>query len=222
MNEHSYEEYKKNFSRDQKKKESIKNGKSMVVGMIILSLLCLYLLPFHADNVREIRGDELKNRKAYYIENLQILHTQIDDSDSIYCVAKFYDADQNAWLISFTPDYDEQLVKQIKLAQTYEKQLSGSFNSELDLETSGYFYMEKIPSGASSYYSVYGRKYIDSESANMLELNADYLCKEGENYTLKALLRPGYALASFVAVLIGMIRGIILLIKYRPRKSTQP
>lgn len=221
MNESSYEEYKKNLFHDPKKRDGLRNGKvRLVVGTCML-LYTLFILPFHADNVCEIRGDEMtagKNyypEKVYYIENLQILCAKTGaDDDQIYCIAKFLDRDQNDWVISFTPGRNKQLAEQIRL--------SGSFENELNLMTSGYFLLEcpeDLPFEADSFYTVYGSKYADAEGQNMLNLNAEYLCKGYDNYTLQALLRPGIPLVSFVCGMTGVISGGISLIRNRFRKA---
>ncbi len=84
MNESSYEEYKKNLHRDQKKRADLHDGKVQLVVGTLLLLYTLFILPFHADNVQEIRGDEMtagKNyypEKVYYIENLELLCAKTD------------------------------------------------------------------------------------------------------------------------------------------------
>lgn len=221
MNESSYEEYKKNLFRDQKKHDGFRSGKAQLVAGICLLLYTLFILPFNADNVSEIRGDEMTAgktyypQKVYYIENLQLLRTKTDaDDDQIYCIAKFFDRDQNDWIISFTPGRNKQLADQIRL--------SGSFENELNLTASGYFlleYLEDLPFGADSFYTIYGGKYSDDEGQNMLSMNAEYLCKRDNNYTLQTLLRPGIPLVSFVSGMIGVIFGGILLIRNRSRKA---
>ena len=221
MNESSYEEYKKNLFRDQKKHDCLRGGKVRLVIGICLLLYTLFILPLHADNVSEIRGDELMAGKAfypekvYYFENLQLLHVKTDaDNDRVYCIAKFFDCDQNDWIICFTPERNKQPAEQIKL--------SGSPESELNLTISGYFlleYSEELPFAADSFYTVYGRKYADAEGQNMLSLNAEYLCKSGGNYTLQALLRPGIPLAGFIFGMFGVISGGIVLIRNRSRKA---
>lgn len=55
MNESSYEAYKKNLFRDQKKRDSFRNGKVRLVVGTCLLLYTLFILPFHADNVDEER-----------------------------------------------------------------------------------------------------------------------------------------------------------------------
>lgn len=219
MNESSYEEYKKNLSRDQKKREGLRDGRIQLIVGICLLLYTLFILPFHADNVREIHGDEMTAGKAYhaekvyYIENLQLLRVKMDD-DQIYCIAKFLDCDENEWIICFTPGRNEQLAERIRL--------SGSISSELNLTTSGYFlleYLEYLPFAADSFFTVYGSQYADAEGQNMLSLNAEYLCERNDNYTLQALLRPGIPLASFVFGLIGVIFGGISLVRNHSRKA---
>ncbi len=221
MNESNYEEYKRNLSGSQKKRDGYRNGMVQAIVGICLLLYALFILPFHAGNVREICGDEMKAGKAfypekvYYIENLQLLRVKTDTDDGqIYCIAKFFDCNQNDWIISFTPGKNEQLAERIELA--------GSFGNELDLTISGYFlieYLEDLPFEADSFYTVYGEKYADAEGQNMLGLNAKYLCTENDNYTLQVLLRPGIPLASFAAGLFGVISGGISLFRNRPRKE---
>ncbi len=220
MNEGSYEEYKKNLYRDHKKHEGLRGGKIRLVVGICLLLYTLYILPFHAENVRDIRGDEIKAGKAYYpqkvyyIENLQILRAKTDtEKNTIYCIAKFLDCRQNDWIILFTPGRDEQLAERIRL--------SSSLDNELNLTTSGFFqlqYLDALPSAADSFYSVYGGKYADAEGGNMLGLNAEYLCRD-DSYTLQILLRPGIPLASLVFGLIGVVSGGFLLFKNRSHKT---
>lgn len=233
MAENNYEEYKKNLSRS----EGLRRGKVCAVIGICFLLYTLWILPFHAGNVHEVRGDEIKAGKAYYpeqvyyIEDLQILCTKTNtDNDQIYCIAKFYDCDQNGWIISFTPGRDEQLAERIKLFGSMESRsgLNGYSYQEtsengLNPTVSGYFlmeYLEDLSFEADSFYSVYGRSYADAEGLRMINLNAKYLCEGHENYTLQALLRPGIPLGSFVCGgLSGVIYGIILLAKNRPRKA---
>ncbi len=221
MNESSYEEYKKNLFRTQKKRDGFRGGKIRLAAGTCLLLYTLFILPFHADNLCEIRGDEMTAGKAfypekvYYIENLQLLRGKADaDDGQIFCIAKFFDRDQNDWIISFTPGRNRQLAEQIRG--------SASFERELDLTAGGYFLIESLedlPFQADSLYTVYGRKYADAEGQNMLDLNAEYMCKKGDNYTLRALLRPGIPLASFGAGMFGVISGGISLIRNRPRKA---
>lgn len=221
MNESSYEEYKENLFRDRKKRDSFRSGKVRFTVGICLLLYTLFILPFHADDVCRIPGDEIAAGKAfypervYYIENLQLLCAKTDaDKDRIYCIAKFFDGDQNGWIISFTPGRDRQLAEQIRL--------SGSFENGLHLTASGYFLMEdleEIPFEADSFYTVYGRRYADAEGQNMLSLNAEYLCKRDGSYTLQALLRPGIPLASFGVGVFGVISGGFALIRNRPRRA---
>jgi len=221
MNERSYEEYKRNQFRNQKKRDSLQGGKVRLVIGICLLLYTLFILPFHADNVCGIRGDEMTAGKAYYpekvyyIEDLQLLCAKTDaDDDRIYCIAKFLDLDQNDWIISFTPGRNKQLAEQIRL--------SGAPENDLDLTASGYFlleYLEDLPFEADSFYAVYGSSYADAEGQNMLSLNAEYLCKREDNYTLQALLRPGIPLISFLAGMIGVLSGGISLIRNRSRKT---
>lgn len=220
MNESSYEEYKKNLFHDQKKRDGLRGGKVRLAVGICLLLYTLFILPFHADNVGAIPGDEMTAgktyypEKVYYIENLQLLYAKTGDDDQIYCIAKFTDCNQNDWIISFTPGRNKQLAEQIRL--------SGSFENELNLTTGGYFlleYPEDLPFGADSFYTVYGSKYADAEGQNMLNLNAEYLCERYGNYTLQALLRPGIPLVSFVCGMTGVISGGISLIRNRSRKA---
>lgn len=221
MNEGSYQEYKKNLFRDQKKRDGFRSGKVQLVVGVCLLLYTLFILPFNVDNVCEIRGDAMTAGKSYYpqkvcyIENLQLLCAKTDaEDDQIYCIAKFSDCDQNDWIISFTPGRNEQLAEQIRL--------SASFENELHLTTSGYFqleYLEDLPFEADSFYTIYGSKYADTENRNMLNMNAEYLCKRDDNYILQALLRPGIPLAGFVSGMLGVIFGGVLMIRNRSHKA---
>ncbi|MBD5482784.1 MAG: hypothetical protein HDR15_09765 [Lachnospiraceae bacterium] len=220
MNE-NYEEYKKNFSRDQKKRDDLHSGKwQLLLGLAFL-IYTLFILPFHADNVRDLRGDEVKAGKifyplkVYYIENLQILRAKTDaDDDQLYCIAKFLDCDQNEWIISFTPGKNERLVQDIRLADRFDR--------ELNLTVSGYFHLkplEEFPSQADSFFTVYGASYANADGSNMLSVNAEYLCDRRDNYTLKLLLQPGIPFGSLVTGLVSVIMGGFLLIKNRSRKE---
>ncbi len=220
MKDNSYEEYKKEFSRTQRKRDKFFEGKVCLAVGVFLLLLSLYFLPFRAYNAGELRGDELKTGKVYYIENLQILHAKIEE-DSICCMAKFQDKDQKEWLISFTPDGDEQLVNRIQTVKKVEQLFKPGDYHELDMETSGYFYVEDVPSEASSYYAVYSGNYTETGDVTKLKLNADYLCRWDGNYTLEVLSRPGYILCGFVFGIIGIIWGGFLILKNRTGKKTE-
>lgn len=220
MNE-SYEEYKKNFSRDQKKRNNLHSGKwQLLLGLAFL-IYTLVILPFRADNVGNLRGDEVKAGriyyplKVYYIENLQILRARTDsDDDQIYCIAKFLDRDQNQWIILFTPGKNERLIQSI--------QLSDRFDKALDLTVSGYFHLkplEELPFRADSFFTVYGAGYADADGSNMLSVNAEYLCDSRDNYTLKLLMQPGIPFGSLVVGSVSVLFGGVRLIKNRSRKG---
>lgn len=232
MEENSYEEYKRNLSRGR----GLHRGKVCIIIGACLLVYVLFILPFRAGNVSEIRGDEITAgktyypEKVYYIENLQILHTKTDtDNGEIYCIAKFIDCDQNGWVISFTPGRDERLAEQIKLFGSIENRstINGYSYQEtsvngLNPTVSGYFlleYLEDLPFEADAFYSVYGSKYADAEGLKMISVNAEFLCARYESYTLQALFRPGIPLASFVWGLLGVIFGVILLIRNRHHKA---
>lgn len=218
MSDNGYEEYKKNLSRSLKSKGNIRKGKILLIDGACFLVYLLVILPFHAGNVSGIRGDEVEaggeyhRRHVYYIENLQILHAKTDTDGSLYCIAKFLDRDGKEWILCFTPGNDKELADHI--------QLMGSFEEELDLTIEGYFqlrYLEDLPFGANSFFSVYAGKYADAEASNLLSLNADYLCKKTGNYTLAVLCRPGIPLGSLVAGLSAVLFGGFLLIQDQKR-----
>lgn len=210
-NYESYESYKRRSAYVQKRKDDLFKGKASILVGIGLLLYVLFTLPFHADNPSAMRGDELEAGEAYYIENLQLLDARVEEADEpIYCVAKLLDRDQNEWIISFNPRTDEHLVERIKLSMRLGK--------ELDLVTSGYIYLDEIPEKARIYYSSHSDQYADLDGGNVLKLHADYLCGASGNYTLQALLRPGYTRAAFVAGVVGVIFGGVLLFKNRTRR----
>lgn len=221
MNENSYEEYKKNLSRSRKKHTNLHDGKILLVLGIIFLLYTLFILPFHADNVNEIRGDEMKAGKnyypehVYYIDHLQLLRAKTDaDKDQIYCIARFLDRDQNDWIISFTPGENERLAEDIRLSDRFDK--------ELHLTVSGYFQikpLEDFPFEADSFFTVYGRKYADADGSNMLSMNAKYLCERNDSYLKQILFHPGIPLGSLAAGLGSVIFGIFLLIRSRKVKA---
>lgn len=184
MNESSYEEYKKNLFRDQKKRDGFRSGKIQLVAGTCLLLYTLFILPFNADNACEIRGNEMtagktyNPQKVYYIENLQLLCAKTDaDDDQIYCIAKFLDCDQNDWIISFTPGKNEQLAEQIRL--------SASFKNELNLTISGYFlleYLEDIPFKADSLLNLRVlRINIKKNKMPLMRLNGGNVCSHPQN-----------------------------------------
>ena len=221
MSDNSYEEYKRELSRNLKSKENNHSGKILLIVGTCFLVYLLVILPFRAGNVSEIRGDEVKAGReyypihVYYIENLQILRTKTDTDGSLYCIAKFSDRDGKEWILCFTPGNDKKLTEHI--------QLTSSFGKEADLTIKGYFqfrYLEDLPYGADSFYSVYADQYADAEASNLLNLNADYLCERNENYTLAVLCRPGIPLASLVVGLFGVLYGGFLLIRNQKRKMS--
>lgn len=214
MKETDYQKYKIEQAREQKRKKYLFRGKGSLLAGAFLLLLTLYTIPFHAVNVSEICGEELRERKAYYIEDLQILQAKVDDTeDQVYCVAKFFDRDQKAWILSFDPGTNEHLAEQIRLAQVLGK--------ELDATTSGYVYVENIPDEARVFYSSHSEEYAEADGGNVLKLNAYYLCGASGNYTLQTLMRPGEIKAGFVVGVVGIIFGGVLVITNRPRKVTE-
>ena len=227
MNESGYEEYKKNLHRDQKQRKNLRDGKIQFVLGICFLVYTLVILPFHADNVSEIAGNEMKAGKnyypehVYYIYNLEILRAKTDaDDGEIYCIARFPDRDQNDWIISFTPGNNQQLAERIRAAERIRT--ASAFETELNLTVSGYFqlkYLEDFPFEADSFFSVYGRTYANDDGSNMLSLNAKYLCEKNENYTLEILFHPGIPLGSLVAGLLGTIWGSIAWIRNRKSKT---
>lgn len=221
MSDNGYEEYKSDLSRSLRDKENIRRGKILLIAGTCFLVYLLVILPFHAGNVSEIRGDEVKAGRAYYpirvyyIDNLQILRTKTDTDGSLYCIAGFLDCDGKEWILCFTPGNDKKLADHI--------QLTSSFDKESDLTIKGYFqirYMEDLPFGADSFYSIYASKYDDAEASKMLSLNADYLCDQFENYTLAALCRPGIPLVSLVVGLFGVLYGGFLLIRNQKRNMS--
>ncbi|MCM1326407.1 MAG: hypothetical protein NC094_03415 [Bacteroidales bacterium] len=219
MKESSYEEYKRDVARGQKKRDGFRRGSILLVLSIFFVGYLLWILPFRADNVSEVRGNEIEAGKeyyplkVYYIENLRILHADTDD-DEIYCIAQFADCDGKEWLLSFSPGSNERLAEQMKSA--------GRFSQEPDLTVSGYFqmqYFEDLPFKVDSFYSVYGRKYADAEGGNMLEMNAKYLCDKSGNYTWEALLHPGIPLLTFVVAVFSILFGGYSFIKNRSHRK---
>ena len=220
MSDNSYEEYKRDLARSLKSKENNRSGKILLIVGACLLVYLLVILPFHAGDVSEIRGDEIEAGReynpihVYYIEDLHILRAKTDDDGNLYCVAEFFDRDGKEWLLCFTPGKDEELADHIRI--------SSSFEEEMDITVNGYFkleYLDELPFSADSFFSVYGRQYADEEQSNMLSLNADYLCKSYENYLLALISRPGIPFGSLVAGLLSVIIGSILLIRNRKRKA---
>lgn len=213
MKETNYHKYKIEQACEQRRQKNLLRGKGSLLAGAALLLLTLYTIPFRAVNVSDICGDELKERKAYYIEELQILHAKVDENeDQVYCVAKFLDRDQNAWILSFDPGTNEHLAEQIRLAQTLGK--------ELDATASGYVYVEDIPEEVRIYYSSHSENYVETDGGNLLRLNAYYLCGASGNYTLQAILRSGETKAGFVVGVVGVIFGGIMVMMNRSRKLT--
>lgn len=219
MSDNGYEEYKKDLSRSLKSKEDSRRGKILLIVGACFLVYLLVILPFHAGNVSEIRGDEVKAGKeyypihVYYIEDLQILRAKTDTDGSLYCIAKFLDRDGKEWILCFTPGNDKRLAEHIQLTSSFEK--------EFDLTIKGYFqlgYLEDLSFGADSFYSVYAGKYADAEASNLLSLNADYLCERTENYTLAVLCRRGIPLGSLVVGLASVLFGGLLLIRNQKHK----
>ncbi len=221
MSDNSYEEYKKNLSRSNKRSRDLHRGKGLLIIGICFLLYLLFILPFNAGNVNRIRGDEIKagsiydRVRVYYIDQLHVLCAKTDtDNDRIYCIARFADRDQNEWVLLFTPGTNERLADLIRL--------SDSIESEFDLTVNGYFRLEPLddlPFAADSFFSIYADKYGNADGSNLLSLNADYLCERGENYTQAALLRRGVPLLSLVVGLIGVLGGVFLLIRNQKHKT---
>lgn len=224
MGDNSYEAYKRDFIRDQRANSNFRMGKVLIVMGVCFLLYLLYILPFHAGNVSEIRGDEMKaggmydRVQVYYVDKLQLLCAKTDvDSGEIYCIAEFKDCNQNDWMISFTPGRDEELAKRIEQGIL----LSGAHDGAINMTINGYLHMqsmEELPFGADSFYSVYGSQYASADGANRLNMNADYLCGRTDSYMLELLFRPGILFASLVAGLFGCIYGGILLVRNRSHK----
>lgn len=219
----SYEEYKKNLSRSRTRRGKIHDGKGSLISGTLLLLFCLYLLPFHAGNAHEIQGDQIEfggrydPQKVYYFEKLEILDAKTDtDDDSIYCIARFSDCNQQEWIILLTPGRNEPLAEQIRLFDSLLK-------VEYNLPVHGYFVMRDLrylPFGTDAYLSIRGQSFAVNGSSNIISVNAEYLCDKTDNYTLQALKRPGGPLVCLVVGLSGVIYGAILLIRCRRRKKS--
>lgn len=232
----SYEEYKKNLSRSRTWRENIYDGKGMLIAGTFMLLFFLYIFPFHAGNAHEIQGDQIEfggrydPQKVYYFDKLEILETKTDtDDDSIYCIARFSDCDQQEWIILLTPGRNEPLAENIRLFGSLQKgteqiRLFDSPQKEgSTLPVSGYFLMrdlKELPSEAGSYLRSYGKNYAVNDGSNIISVNAEYLCSRRDNYTLQTLKRPGTPLGSLVVALSGIIYGAILLIRCRRRKKS--
>lgn len=222
MEGNSYEEYKKELSRSEKKKEGIHSGKVCAVIGICMLVYVLYMLPYRAGNVHEVHGDEIKAGKEYYpvkvyqIDKLEVLEVkEARDSKKIYCIAKFQDCDQKDWIVLLTPGWDERLADELRSFNYRQKQGEGTTVEGCFLMK----YLEDLPFEADSFYSVYGRDYADEEGSNMLGWNAEYLCESGDNYTLKTLFRRGIPLYCFVTALGALLYGVISLIRNRESKA---
>lgn len=225
MVDNGYEAYKRDFIRDQRAHNNFRRGKYLLVIGVCLLLYVLYILPFDAGNASEIRGDEMKagdtygRAQVYYMEGLQLLCAKAGaDDGEVYGIAQFTDCEGNDWIVSFTPGKDKELSKRIRDGI----RLSESFDGNTYLPVSGYFQiqsMEALPYEADSFYSVYGSRYVNADGSNMLKMNADYLCKRTDSYTLALLSRAGIPFGSLVAGLVGVIYGSILLVKNRSWKT---
>lgn len=224
MSEESYEEYKKLRAKNEKRKEGLHNGKICVVVGLCLLLYSLYMLPHRADSVHQMRGSEIKAAKEYYpekaytIETLEILEAKTETDGRIYAIARFLDGEQKDWIVLLTPGRDERLAENLSLLERSQK--NGSGGNELTVR--GCFLMrmmEDLPFSADSYYTVYGEKYANENKSNMPAWNAEYLCVIDDNYTLRALCRPGIPLCGFAAGLGGILYGAVSLIRSRGRRE---
>ncbi len=221
MSDNSYEEYKRELTKKEKKADNDHRGKVLLICGIFFLAFLIYLLPFRAGDVSEISGADIKaanssyeHIQAYYIEDLQILHAKIGSDDNVYCIAKFSDRDRKEWIICFTPGKNAELTDRIRTMISFEK--------PLDLTVSGYFqmkHMEALPPTGDSYFSVYSESYADAESTNVLDLNADYLCAKYENFTLAEISHPSIPFASMILGLFGILYGGYLLIRNRKNKN---
>lgn len=212
MGDWFYEGYKRRMAAAEKRKEELRKGKvALVIGGVLLAV-SLFMIPYHADNVGELSGAQLQEGDAYYIENLQILDVKVDDDDGdIYCVAGFRDKDEKEWIISFHPGSDENLVRRMELA--------ASLGVDPNIITSGYVYLYELSGNPKIYYSSHSKNYAEPDEGNIIRLDADYLCDINGNYTLAVLFRPGQIRAAFVVGVIGIIYGIVLLLRNRVRRE---
>lgn len=221
--ESSYEAYKNELHRKNKKRSNLRNGKVQLILGIAFLLYTLFILPFHADNAGDLRADELKigdsygRVRVYYFDRLEILEAKIDeDGSQIYCIAGFFDRDRNECFTMLAFDKDEPSAESIRLWDSLNRPdpnptVSGYFQLKtLDMKK-----QEKDGSGAGSFLSVYSRKYADADASNILDMCADYVCGRTGNYTLIVLCHPGIPLISFVAGLTATVWGICLLLGSR-------
>ena len=212
MGDWFYEGYKRRQAAVEKRKGELLKGKvALIIGSVLVAV-SLFMIPYHADNASQLSGEELQKGDAYYIDNLQILDVKVDDDDGdIYCVAGFRDKDEKEWIISFHPAGDEHLVRRMELA--------ASLGGDSDIITSGYVYLYELSGNPKIYYSSHSKNYAEPDGGNIIRLDADYLCDINGNYTLAVLFRPGQIRASFVMGAIGIIYGIILLLRNRVRRE---
>lgn len=90
MSDNSYEEYKKDLTSSEKSKENNRSGKILLIVGTCFLVYILVILPFHAGNVSEIRGDEVKAAReyypiqVYYIEDLHILRAKTDTDGKFF------------------------------------------------------------------------------------------------------------------------------------------
>lgn len=177
---------------EQKKKER----QEAILGFVLFSglglLLCglvLYFLPLNPINTGSILGSELQTGKAYYIENLYIIdsYAKVKDGWRTFYFALFQDKDGKNYFISFDPganSYD--FLKSSRLNTLIDEYIKDNSAEIGSLKIPVYVEMHSVKSKNEIYYRRAYEKYL-LLNAEVLDMNAEYICMGNESAILHSL-----------------------------------
>jgi len=223
MSGREYENYKVELFRSDKRRASVV---CLLCGIFLIGL-ALFQLPYRAENISELSGDSLKENKAYYFEEWEVLEARIDEEeeDAIYCIIRVYDKDNKPWLLCCDPQKNDFLADRIRMSvKMWNAQYMGTikaFSIPLDYgpEMGGYFYLEEPEGDLERFYDTV--KDNVAGQGEILDWKATYLCTSTGNYTLEAFTILEYARVSLPWGIVGLITSLYFAIKYRKRKPQQ-
>ena len=203
-------------------------GWSLIVMCAMFTAVLMHILPLRTVDFRTVSAGDLKYNTVYYADELLVLDgygvltSENEQNERKYYLAVFTDKDNKKCFISFFPPKDSRAELLLRDNQSWP----------VPVKLSAYVLTESIPSTklamlwdeetksfyvpSLSYYYEKARKMYASFASEASDMNAKYICADGESVVWNEIMSEGAAgLVVLVFPLAFLLAGLYMLVKYR-------